>query len=513
MSQDQPEERDRTNTHCHCEFYTSRFSPTGWVPRGSVTNNCWGRGRGLGVKAGGEGNSNSVSACDERSPSLKGTCLCCCPGSRVPTVTSGLLLMRDKVVLSRGRGWQRAHRGAVGENALSPSPPAPGPAGLGAAPARCRQAGGSEGKWRGASALLCPGHPYPRGSSSSLCGTASLWCSRGDKAARDRILKDSESPATESSPGAVLPQTPEAKSGRVVSEISLSRCDMAAVGGTGSEGSAPPVPRRDTQGWAGHTGAGQSLTQSGLLLPTDDCHSPHTQQGCSRGTRATRRCSTQPTAQLRGAAEQLFPAVVMGLGVTRCILTSSCALAKALYPQAKTSTLAISRSNTTATILTFTQFCCCCCCSYEHRSSIQLSWFSPKLATGARGNLWHMSRVCFSKGAGLPQSHWFWALGVQPLWQSPRLPPWPPLAIRAQHSLQASAEILWPTQRMKHRTTNCWQEHEEDLYPVTLRTSRRFGKTGYRQIKQHFIAYNTDAHWHWQLLYVFFVNKETIKPT
>lgn len=98
----------------------------------SLTTTAGFGGGGLGVKAGGEGNSNPVSARDERSPSLKGTCLCCCPGSRVTTVTSGLLLMRYKVL--RSRGWQRAHRGAVGENALSPSPPAARPRRAGSSP-------------------------------------------------------------------------------------------------------------------------------------------------------------------------------------------------------------------------------------------------------------------------------------------------------------------------------------------------------------------------------------------
>lgn len=86
------------------------------------------------MKAGGEGNSNPVSACDEHSLSLKGTCLCCCPGSRITTVTSGLLLMQYKVLRSRGHGWQRTHRGAVGENALSPSPPAARPRRAGSSP-------------------------------------------------------------------------------------------------------------------------------------------------------------------------------------------------------------------------------------------------------------------------------------------------------------------------------------------------------------------------------------------
>lgn len=46
---------------------------------------------------------------------------------------------------------------------------------------------------------------------------------------------------------------------------------------------------------------------------------------------------------------------------------------------------------------------------------------------------------------------------------------------------------------MEHKTMNHEKRKHEELYPVTLRTSRRFGKMGYRQIKQQLIAYNRDA--------------------
>lgn len=85
-------------------------------------------------------------------------------------------------------------------------------------------------------------------------------------------------------------------------------------------------------------------------------------QTCSRAV-------AEALGPLRGAAlsPQLQGAAVtglqawQGLWVTRSILTSSCALTKALNPQAKTSTLAISKSNITVTIINFKQFCHCCC--------------------------------------------------------------------------------------------------------------------------------------------------------
>lgn len=181
---------------------------------------------------------------------------------------------------------------------------------------------------------------------------------------------------TESSPGAVLPETPEAKSGCVMNEISLS--DMAVMGRHRERGAPHPCATQ------GHHWAELVKLQLGKASHKADCCcllTIATAQTCSRAVAEALgplRCSTQPTAQLAGAAEQLFPAVVtglqpwQGLWVTRCILTSSCALAKALYPQAKTPTLAISKSNITVTIIMFKQFCCCCCC-YEHRSSIRLS--------------------------------------------------------------------------------------------------------------------------------------------
>lgn len=261
---------------------------------------------------------------------------------------------------SRGRGWRRAHRGAVGENALSPSPPAPGPAGLRAAPARCRQAGGSEGKWRGASALLCPGRPHSRGSSRSLCGTASPGCSRGDKG---QDPKGQREPSDRVLTGSRAPWNTRGKA------WACGECDLCLYAiwlrwvAPGAGAPRPPCHAGTPPGWAGYTATRQSLSKRAAaayrLLPE-----PHTQQSSGRGTRATQRCRTQPTA-----AQQLFPAVLSGLWVTRCVLTSSCASAKALYPQAKTSTLAISKSNMTVTIIIiFTQFCCCCC--YKHRSSI-----------------------------------------------------------------------------------------------------------------------------------------------
>lgn len=226
-------------------------------------------------------------------------------------------------------------------------------------------------------------------------------------------------------------------------------CDGVAQGAR----SSGPLRHTGTPvGWAGHTGARQSLTQSRLLLPTHYCHSPNMQQGCGRGTRATQRCSTRPIAQMRAAAEQLFPAVItglqpwQGLWVTRCVLTSSCALTKALYPQAKTSTLAISKSNITVTIIIFKLFCCCCCCCYEHRSSIQLSWFWPKLATGARGNLWHVSRMCFSKGVELTHFQWF---QLSPSGEAQVCP-----LSSSRHTSAPAPKCTDQHTRVKHRTRN-----------------------------------------------------------
>lgn len=70
--------------------------------------------------------------------------------------------------------------------------------------------------------------------------------------------------------------------------------------------------------WAGHCDtAGPSWEQAKphtkrAPLPTEHRRSPDMQQRSGRGTRATQRCSTEPTAQLPGAAEQLFPAVLTG---------------------------------------------------------------------------------------------------------------------------------------------------------------------------------------------------------
>lgn len=158
--------------------------------------------------------------------------------------------------------------------------------------------------------------------------------------------------------------------------ISLSLHDVAVVGWHRERGAPDPCATQ------GHHGAKLVILELGKASHKAGC--------CCLLTIATAQTRSRAAAEALGplevkhsapspalavcAAGQPLPAAVMGLQprrglwATRCILTSSSALTKASYPQAKISALAISKSNITVTTIIFNKFCCCCCCCYKHRS-------------------------------------------------------------------------------------------------------------------------------------------------
>lgn len=134
----------------------------------------------------GEGNSNPVSACDERSPSLKGPCLCCCPGSRLTTVTAGLLLLQYKVVRSP-RAWLAARPPqSSGRNALSPSPPAARPARAGSSPLAAGRLGAQKASGEAlrpfsVQGILTRGAPPAPFAGKGVCDAPAAWKQRGTR--------------------------------------------------------------------------------------------------------------------------------------------------------------------------------------------------------------------------------------------------------------------------------------------------------------------------------------------
>lgn len=95
------------------------------------------------------------------------------------------------------------------------------------------------------------------------------------EAARDKILKDSKTPVTESSLGAVLPETPEAKSGCVMM-ISLSLHDVAVVGWHRERGAPDPCATQ------GHHGAKLELGKASHKAGCCCLLTIATAQTCSR---------------------------------------------------------------------------------------------------------------------------------------------------------------------------------------------------------------------------------------
>lgn len=232
------------NTHRHCEFYRSRFSSTGWVLRArSLTTTAGFRGR-AGGEGWGEGNSNPVSACDERSPSLKGPCLCCCPGSRVTRAQLGCYFCSRRCCRARGRGWQRARRRAAGETLYPHGRQRPG---------RPRTEQPSLRAAWGLRRQLERRFGPSLSRESSLAGLLRLPLQESEsvmlprrESSEGQDPRRQQGPMTESSLGAVLPETPEAKSGCVMM-VSLSLRDAAVVAWHRERGAPDPCATQGHQ--------------------------------------------------------------------------------------------------------------------------------------------------------------------------------------------------------------------------------------------------------------------------
>lgn len=314
----------------------------------------------------------------------------------------------------RGHTWAATGAlqgaGAAGVKiALSPSRPAPRPRRARSIP-RPRPAGWGAQKATGEALLPFPVHSILAGGVAPA-PSAGPGCSRreGHDANGDR---------------ARLPGAAEAEGGSVTARMAVPNAVWLRWGGTGS---GSPAPHRDSAGlgWSGWSQAKPRTEQVAAayrLLPR-----PRRAAGLQQ--RHSGRPEVQPAAR---SPAQLFPAVLTArLRAARGVLTSSCALTKALYPQAKTSTLAIGKSDVTATTITLKTVLLLLLLRTRikppNSPDSDLNWPLGQEATfGIRAG------CAFPKGL---DSH---IPSDSKLRQSPGLPPCPAPSTRAQHSARTA---------------------------------------------------------------------------